>query len=261
MRRARTDAALDRGPVLGVAGFPHYPPGTLGSISHSGHHTVAVGRTDRRRGLGIDLGSGHIPVEAAPLVLHPSEDPGLPTVSGHGRRPCSGRPVWSSGAPARGPGGCRRGRERPSGVLVGVLAVLAVVLTDGAKSQPRDRPERRVAASGVAASGVVISNVAERVCRKFSSLLRPLRSSKDSRQSPSTRRSRSRLGSPKPAAVEGLGFCVSSIPVGRVGGAGCCGCGGCRRGSGAQPRSGASGSRPIRKSVSATSTASSSSSP
>jgi enterobactin synthetase component D len=83
-RRALSDLALvdrtlpDRtivaGPVRADQRWPTFPPGTVGSVSHSGEIAVSiVGSAARFRSLGIDLELRPLPSSAARLVLNAGE--------------------------------------------------------------------------------------------------------------------------------------------------------------------------------------------
>ena len=73
-RRALMDLGVAVGPVRADKRWPTFPPGTLGSVSHSGGIAVAiVGSAARFRSLGIDLELRPLPESAAKLVLGSGE--------------------------------------------------------------------------------------------------------------------------------------------------------------------------------------------
>ena len=73
-RRALADLGMAAGPVRADKRWPTFPPGTVGSVSHSGEIAVSiVGSTARVRSLGIDLELRPLPASAAALVLGAGE--------------------------------------------------------------------------------------------------------------------------------------------------------------------------------------------
>jgi len=73
-RRALSDLGADPGPVRADHRWPTFPPGTVGSVSHSGGVAVAiVGSAMRFRSLGVDLELRPLDATAARLVLGPGE--------------------------------------------------------------------------------------------------------------------------------------------------------------------------------------------
>jgi enterobactin synthetase component D len=73
-RRALADLGAVAGPVRADKRWPTFPPGTVGSVSHSGGLAVSiVGLAGRFRSLGIDVELHLLPAKAAALVLSPEE--------------------------------------------------------------------------------------------------------------------------------------------------------------------------------------------
>jgi enterobactin synthetase component D len=69
-RRALADLGVAPGAVRADRRWPTFPPGTVGSVSHSGEIAVSIaGSAARFRSLGIDLELRPLPASAAPLVL------------------------------------------------------------------------------------------------------------------------------------------------------------------------------------------------
>jgi enterobactin synthetase component D len=73
-RRALADLGVAAGAVRAGKRWPTFPPGTVGSVSHSGEIAVSiVGSAERFRSLGVDLELRPLPATAASLVLGPRE--------------------------------------------------------------------------------------------------------------------------------------------------------------------------------------------
>jgi enterobactin synthetase component D len=73
-RRALADLGVAAEAVRADKRWPTFPPGTVGSVSHSGEIAVSiVGSAERFRSLGIDLELHPLPATAASLVLGPRE--------------------------------------------------------------------------------------------------------------------------------------------------------------------------------------------
>lgn len=69
-RRALVDLGVGAGAIRADKRWPTFPPGTVGSVSHSGGIAVSiVGSAARFRSLGIDLELRPLPASAAALVL------------------------------------------------------------------------------------------------------------------------------------------------------------------------------------------------
>lgn len=69
-RRALADLGVAAGAVRADNRWPTFPPGTVGSVSHSGGIAVSIaGSAARFRSLGIDLELRPLPASAAALVL------------------------------------------------------------------------------------------------------------------------------------------------------------------------------------------------
>jgi len=73
-RRAMMDLGVAAGPVRADKRWPTFPPGTVGSVSHSGEVAVSIaGCAARFRSLGIDIELRPLPPSAAKLVLGSGE--------------------------------------------------------------------------------------------------------------------------------------------------------------------------------------------
>jgi len=69
-RRALVDLGVAAGAVRADKRWPTFPPGTVGSVTHSGGIAVSIaGSATRFRSLGIDLELRPLPASAAALVL------------------------------------------------------------------------------------------------------------------------------------------------------------------------------------------------